>query len=305
LPLLYLNLLFYKAPAAKKRSQVGMLEVDEEGRSHFGGGEDHDDDDDDLGSGDDDDDGEDDGFGGDGDSDGDEKGEDFFKLDKEDRKKAARAKKLAAVQGAKSLELVGSGLVAAFIYSLVVLSHDSDEVHKLAPCFSAVFSTTISSCSNATHFCPPLLYSSPSFIRFSSLSLSCFNGPAAEGNNDDDEEWAAFYGDVAGAADARAKKRKAKYTPEQRLAGAHTSQELAPGQKRAATYQIIKNRGLVAHKAKINRNPRVKKKEQFRKATIARKGQVRDIRDAGEGAHYGGESTGIRNNLTRSRKIEN
>jgi len=94
-----------------------MLEVDEEGRSHFGGGEDHDDDDDDLGSGDDDDDGEDDGFGGDGDSDGDEKGEDFFKLDKEDRKKAARAKKLAAVQGAKSLELVGSGLVAAFIYS--------------------------------------------------------------------------------------------------------------------------------------------------------------------------------------------
>ena len=127
---------------------------------------------------------------------------------------------------------------------------------------------------------------------------------AADGN-DDDEEWAAFYGDVAGAAEARAKKRKAKYTPEQRLAGAHTSQELAPGQKRAATYQIIKNRGLVAHKAKINRNPRVKKKEQFRKATIARKGQVRDIRDAGEGAHYGGETTGIRNNLTRSRKIEN
>jgi len=57
------------------------------------------------------------------------------------------------------------------------------------------------------------------------------------------------------------------------VAGAHAA-ELADGAKRAASYQIVKNRGLVAHKSKINRNPRVKKKEQFRKATIARKGQV-------------------------------
>ena len=88
------------------------------------------------------------------------------------------------------------------------------------------------------------------------------------------------------------------------MAGAHLA-EVAPGAKRAASYQIMKNRGLVAHKAKINRNPRVKKREQFRKATIARKGQVRDMRDSGEGARYGGEATGIRSNLTRSRKIAN
>jgi len=41
---------------------------------------------------------------------------------------------------------------------------------------------------------------------------------------------------------------------------------------------ILKNRGLVRHKAKINRNPRVKKREQYRKALIRRKGTVQEIR---------------------------
>jgi hypothetical protein len=58
-----------------------------------------------------------------------------------------------------------------------------------------------------------------------------------------------------------------------KVAGSHVK-ELDDGAKRATPYQIIKNRGLVAHKSKINRNPRVKKREQFRKATIRRKGQV-------------------------------
>ena len=33
--------------------------------------------------------------------------------------------------------------------------------------------------------------------------------------------------------------------------------------------------------------------------------QVRDVRDSAEGANYGGEATGIRSHLSRSRKIEN
>ena len=65
----------------------------------------------------------------------------------------------------------------------------------------------------------------------------------------------------------------ARYSVAPKVAGSHLA-DLDDGVKRAASYQIMKNRGLVAHKAKINRNPRVKKKEQFRKATIARKGQV-------------------------------
>ena len=72
--------------------------------------------------------------------------------------------------------------------------------------------------------------------------------------------------------------------------------------KRGASYQIMKNRGLVAHKNKVNRNPRVKKRLQYRKAVIRRKGQVREVR-TGETGYYGGEGTGIKSNITRSRKI--
>ena len=72
--------------------------------------------------------------------------------------------------------------------------------------------------------------------------------------------------------------------------------------ERAVSKQILKNRGLVAHKPKINRNPRVKKREQFRKAIIRRKGAVREVR-TDEGHKYGGEETGIKTNLSRSRKL--
>ncbi|KAL3920940.1 MAG: hypothetical protein SGILL_003012, partial [Bacillariaceae sp.] len=72
--------------------------------------------------------------------------------------------------------------------------------------------------------------------------------------------------------------------------------------ERAISRTILKNRGLVAHKAKINRNPRVKKREQYRKALIRRKGAVREVRE-GEGHKYGGEGTGIKSTISRSRKL--
>lgn len=72
--------------------------------------------------------------------------------------------------------------------------------------------------------------------------------------------------------------------------------------ERAISRTILKNRGLVAHKAKINRNPRVKKREQYRKALIRRKGAVREVRD-GESHKYGGEGTGIKSGISRSRKL--
>ena len=74
----------------------------------------------------------------------------------------------------------------------------------------------------------------------------------------------------------------------------------APG-KRSASHKIMKNRGLTAHKKKIERNPRVKKREAFRKATIRRKGQVREQRAGGDA--YGGEETGIRAGISRSRRM--
>jgi U3 small nucleolar RNA-associated protein 3 len=72
--------------------------------------------------------------------------------------------------------------------------------------------------------------------------------------------------------------------------------------ERAIGGQIMKNRGLVPHKPKINRNPRVKKREKYRKALISRKGAVREIRTE-EGHVYGGETTGIKSGISRSRKL--
>jgi len=72
--------------------------------------------------------------------------------------------------------------------------------------------------------------------------------------------------------------------------------------ERAISKTILQNRGLVPHKPKINRNPRVKKREQYRKALIRRKGAVREVR-TDEGHKYGGEDTGIKGGLSRSRKL--
>ncbi|EOD14890.1 hypothetical protein EMIHUDRAFT_197520 [Emiliania huxleyi CCMP1516] len=67
------------------------------------------------------------------------------------------------------------------------------------------------------------------------------------------------------------------------------------GDKREAGRQIMKNRGLTRERKKIDRNPRAKNREKYRRAVIKRKGQVRDAK-AQEGA-YGGESSGINQNL--------
>jgi U3 small nucleolar RNA-associated protein 3 len=78
-------------------------------------------------------------------------------------------------------------------------------------------------------------------------------------------------------------------------------EEVVAGE-RAITKTILKNRGMSAHKAKINRNPRVEKREQYRKALIRRKGAIREVRTQ-EGHKYGGEGTGIKTGLSRSRKL--
>eukprot|EP00977_Amphora_coffeiformis_P011017 scaffold2632_cov158-Amphora_coffeaeformis.AAC.9 len=72
--------------------------------------------------------------------------------------------------------------------------------------------------------------------------------------------------------------------------------------ERSLSKAIMKNRGLVPHKNKLNRNPRVKKREQYRKALIRRKGAVREVRTE-EGHKYGGESTGIKTGISRSHRF--
>ncbi|XP_048338396.1 something about silencing protein 10 [Sphaerodactylus townsendi] len=79
-------------------------------------------------------------------------------------------------------------------------------------------------------------------------------------------------------------------------------EEEGPEQKRGATYQIVKNKGLTPRRKKIDRNPRVKHREKFRRARIRRKGQVREVRR--EEQRYGGELSGIRAGVKKSIKLK-
>ncbi|OCT72717.1 hypothetical protein XELAEV_18035700mg [Xenopus laevis] len=80
------------------------------------------------------------------------------------------------------------------------------------------------------------------------------------------------------------------------------SEEMDPNAKRAITYQIAKNKGLTPKRKKLDRNPRVKHREKFRRAKIRRKGQVREVRK--EETRYSGELSGIRAGVKKSIKLK-
>lgn len=121
-----------------------------------------------------------------------------------------------------------------------------------------------------------------------------------EMNDDDlaDSDDADFYSQIKKKSKAKKELKKNMYAVAPKYPG--MDDEITG--ERSVGQMIMKNRGLVAHKSKINRNPRVKKREQYRKAIIRRKGAVRDVR-TDEGHRYGGEETGIKSGLSRSRKL--
>lgn len=120
-------------------------------------------------------------------------------------------------------------------------------------------------------------------------------------DNDEDGDENDFYKTISTKSKNRKEERKERYKVQPKF----PSIEPDVVGERAITRQILKNRGLVAHKNKLNRNPRVKKREQYRKALIRRRGAVRDVRDKSiEGHHYGGEATGIKTHISRSRKLD-
>ncbi|NXD03112.1 SAS10 protein, partial [Certhia familiaris] len=128
------------------------------------------------------------------------------------------------------------------------------------------------------------------------------NGQAAAESSDEselDEEAALKYYRMMEEKLARKRKRT---TDEDVPEEAAMSEGEDPSKKRGVTYQMIKNKGLTPKRRKIDRNPRVKHREKFRRAKIRRKGQVREVRR--ELHRYAGELSGIRAGVKKSRKLK-
>lgn len=106
------------------------------------------------------------------------------------------------------------------------------------------------------------------------------------------------------AAQMQAKQVKAaKYAfPEREYAPVD---KVGEGEKRGAGYQITKNRGLVPHRNKDKKNPRVKHRLKYEKAKTKERTSFygKQARLDNSGA-YGGEATGIKANIARSRKLD-
>ncbi|KAL2091192.1 hypothetical protein ACEWY4_013455 [Coilia grayii] len=79
-------------------------------------------------------------------------------------------------------------------------------------------------------------------------------------------------------------------------------EDLPEDAKRGITYQMAKNKGLTPKRKKIDRNPRVKHREKFRRAQIRRKGQVQQVQR--ELTRYSGEMSGIRAGVKKSVKLK-
>lgn len=136
---------------------------------------------------------------------------------------------------------------------------------------------------------------------FGAAAGSDDEGATGGGFDDDDDADGSLLADFAKKKKAYLAKKKEHYTAEPRYGGFEDTVE--DGKKRGITYEIMKNKGLTKHRKKEDRNARVKKRNKYDKALIARKGQVVQVK-TGMAAAYGGETTGIKANVARSRKLE-
>ncbi|KAF1944570.1 hypothetical protein EJ02DRAFT_452427 [Clathrospora elynae] len=139
---------------------------------------------------------------------------------------------------------------------------------------------------------------------------SADENPAPPPNRDDFEDEEGYYDMVAARANTK-KQSKLDRAAAYALAakeGAQVIEEEVIGEdgRRMISYQISKNKGLTPHRKKSVRNPRVKKKEKYKEKQKKLKSMkpVFDKAAAAKGsASYGGELTGIKSGLVRSRKL--
>src|SRR5690606_31494969 len=119
-------------------------------------------------------------------------------------------------------------------------------------------------------------------------------------DKDSDEE---YYDMVAHASKKRKAEREERYADwkAEEMSAIEAANADDPDGKRKISYQIEKNKGLTPHRKKEARNPRVKKRMRYEKAK-ERLGSERAIDKPLQGA-YGGEMTGIKGGLVKSRKL--
>ncbi|KAJ4296543.1 something about silencing protein 10 [Kalmusia sp. IMI 367209] len=134
------------------------------------------------------------------------------------------------------------------------------------------------------------------------------NDAQPRGNDFEDEE--GYYDMVAARSTAKKQdrlERAAAYALAAKEGGTVVPEEIiGEDGRRQITYAIAANKGLTPRRAKQNRNPRVKKKLRYEKKKKQLK-SMKPVFDAGKkaagGANYGGELTGIKKGLVRSRKL--
>tara|TARA_R110002003_G_scaffold106_10_gene8783 strand:- start:13518 stop:15320 length:1803 start_codon:yes stop_codon:yes gene_type:complete len=128
--------------------------------------------------------------------------------------------------------------------------------------------------------------------------------------NEDYEDEEGYYDMIAARSNAKkqTKSERAAAYAEAAKQNATVIEEEVIGDdgRRMISYQIEKNKGLTPHRKKSVRNPRVKKKEKYKEKQKKLKSMMPVFDSAKKqagSANYGGELTGIKKGLVRSRKL--
>jgi U3 small nucleolar RNA-associated protein 3 len=128
--------------------------------------------------------------------------------------------------------------------------------------------------------------------------------------NEDYEDEEGYYDMIAARSNAKKQtksERAAAYAEAAKQNATVIVEEvIGDDGRRMISYQIEKNKGLTPHRKKSVRNPRVKKKEKYKEKQKKLKSMMPVFDSAKKqagGANYGGELTGIKKGLVRSRKL--
>ncbi|CAO3590132.1 unnamed protein product [Absidia cylindrospora] len=127
-------------------------------------------------------------------------------------------------------------------------------------------------------------------------ALDATDGHVDDGDADDQDDYSKAAKKIAN----RKANKQAAYDAT-RAPVMDSNYKVEDGHKRLASWQILKNKGLTPHRKKENRNGRVKKRHQYEQK-MKKLSSVRQVVKPLAGT-YGGESTGIKSNVSRSVKL--